>query len=244
MADKKHIRTFRSKKLHPEHAKLLNEAIRKNARGGDHNVHISYVKADGTKSDRKVRPLAVKGKSLFVAHCHERNAIRSFKVERIDMIKKAFWEGFEKRAAFVKKAGIRGYAYAHTDNPEEARRKILNFDDHGSHEIAHGDKPIVWFADLMSDKEPILNRNMSYESYVKTMTPQEAADYAKRLKRSINPNFGAYVKEFAGSYRKGVPLSSVHKELLDDKKMLHEFADDLLKHTKNKDFKSFSIQAG
>ena len=94
----KHIRTFRSKKLHPEHAKLINEAIRKNARGGDHNVHISYTKADGTKSDRKVKPLAVKGKSLFVAHCHERNAIRSFKVERIDMIKKAFWDGFEKRA--------------------------------------------------------------------------------------------------------------------------------------------------
>ena len=98
MADKKHIRTFRSKKLHPEHVKLINEAIRKNARGGDHNVHISYTKADGTKSDRKVKPLAVKGKSLFVAHCHERNAIRSFKVERIDMIKKAFWDGFEKQA--------------------------------------------------------------------------------------------------------------------------------------------------
>jgi hypothetical protein len=99
IAASKHIRTFRSKKLHPEHAKLINEAIRKNARGGDHNVHISYTKADGTKSDRKVRPLAVKGKSLFVAHCHERNAIRSFKVERIDMIKKAFWDGFEKRAS-------------------------------------------------------------------------------------------------------------------------------------------------
>lgn len=92
MIASKHTRTFRSKKLHPEHVKLLNEAIRKNARGGDHNVHISYTKADGSKSERKVRPLAVKGKSLFVAHCHERNAIRSFKVERIDMIKQAFFK--------------------------------------------------------------------------------------------------------------------------------------------------------
>lgn len=93
-----HIRTFRSKKLHPEHTKLLNEAIRRNAKGGDQNVHISYRKPDGSLSDRKVKPLAVKGKSLFVAHCHKRNAIRSFRVERIEMIKQAFWDGFEKRA--------------------------------------------------------------------------------------------------------------------------------------------------
>jgi hypothetical protein len=90
MPEKKHIRTFRSKKLHPEHVKLLNEAIRRNAKGGDHNVHLTYVKGDGTRSERKVKPLSVKGKSLFVAHCHERDAIRSFRVERIEMIKKAF----------------------------------------------------------------------------------------------------------------------------------------------------------
>jgi len=103
MDKSKHIRTFRSKKLHPEHAKLLNDAIRRNARGGEHDVHITYRKENGEVSKRKVRPLAVKGKSLFVAHCHERNAIRSFRVERIDMIKSAFWEGFEKKA----KVGIR-----------------------------------------------------------------------------------------------------------------------------------------
>lgn len=94
----KHIRTFRSKKLHPEHAKLINEAIRHNAKGGDRNLQISYKKENGEVSERKVKPLAVKGKSLFVAHCHERNAIRSFRVERINMVKQAFWNGFEKRA--------------------------------------------------------------------------------------------------------------------------------------------------
>jgi len=103
MTEPKHIRTFRSKKLHPEHVKLINEAIRHNARGKDKDVHITYRKENGEVSDRKVRPLAVKGKSLFVAHCHERDAIRSFRVERITMVKKAFWEGFEKRAWFWSK---------------------------------------------------------------------------------------------------------------------------------------------
>jgi hypothetical protein len=93
-----HIRTFRSKKLNPEHVKLLNEAIRHNARGKEKDVHITYRKENGEVSERKVRPLAVKGKSLFVAHCHNRDDIRSFRVERIKMIKSAFWDGFEKRA--------------------------------------------------------------------------------------------------------------------------------------------------
>lgn len=98
MAGTKHIRTLRSKKLHPEHVKLINEAIRHNARGKEKDLHITYRKENGEESERKVRPLAVKGKSLFVAHCHERNAIRSFRVERIGMVKSAFWDGFEKRA--------------------------------------------------------------------------------------------------------------------------------------------------
>ncbi len=94
----KHIRTLRSKKLHPEHVRLINEAIRHNAKGKEKDVHITYRKENGEESERKVRPLAVRGKSLFLAHCHERNAIRSFRVERISMVKKAFWDGFEKRA--------------------------------------------------------------------------------------------------------------------------------------------------
>lgn len=98
MARSNHIRTLRSKKLHPEHVKLINEAIRHNMRGKEKDLHITYRKENGEESERKVRPLAVKGKSLFVAHCHERNAIRSFRVERIGMVKSAFWDGFEKRA--------------------------------------------------------------------------------------------------------------------------------------------------
>lgn len=93
-----HTRTFRSKKLNQDHIKILNEAIRHNARGKQKDVHLTYQKENGEVSERKVRPLAVKDKSLFVAHCHERNAIRSFRVERISMVKQAFWDGFDKQA--------------------------------------------------------------------------------------------------------------------------------------------------
>ena len=99
MPERKHIRTFRSKKLHPEHVKLLNEAIRKNVKGGDHNVKITYRKESGEVSERKIKPLGVRQKDLLLAHCHERNAVRSFKIGRISkMEKSAFWIGFEKGA--------------------------------------------------------------------------------------------------------------------------------------------------
>lgn len=98
MADKKHIRTFRSKKLDAEHVKLLNDAIRKNVKGGDVSVHISYKKENGIATDRCVKPLGVKGTSLLLAHCKNRDALRSFRLERIGMVKSAFWSGFEKRA--------------------------------------------------------------------------------------------------------------------------------------------------
>jgi hypothetical protein len=93
-----HTRTFRSKKLNQDHIKILNEAIRHNAKGKQKDIVISYKKENGEVSERKVRPFAVKDKSLFIAHCHERNAIRSFRVERISMVKQAFWDGFEKMA--------------------------------------------------------------------------------------------------------------------------------------------------
>ena len=101
-----HVRTFRSKKLRPEHVKLLNEAIRKNVKGGDHNVQITYRKENGEVSKRRIKPLGVKQKDLLLAHCHERNAVRSFKIGRISkMEKSAFWDGFFKRAMDVSPPG-------------------------------------------------------------------------------------------------------------------------------------------
>ena len=182
----KHIRTFRSKKLHPEHAKLINEAIRKNARGGDHNVHISYTKADGTKSDRKVKPLAVKGKSLFVAHCHERNAIRSFKVERIDMIKKAFWDGFEKRAKVtLEDVEARMGAYLKPNHIDKVQRELddRNEDNFAlAHPILSGVPTLgVW---PMSAKSKATNE---VASKLMRLNPEYSSEkehgYAKGLER-------------------------------------------------------------
>lgn len=128
---KKHIRTFRSKKLHPEHVKILNEAIKKNAKGGDLNVTIKYNKPDGTVSERKIKPLGVKDKSLLLAHCHERNAIRSFRVERVSMIKQAFWSGFEKRAWFWSKPKVLSQEHVdaimpHFKKHEAARKRLIS----------------------------------------------------------------------------------------------------------------------
>ena len=89
MPERKHTRTFRSKKLNADHVKLLNECIRKNVKGGDLAVHIKYHKPDGTVSERRIKPLGVKDKSLLLAHCHDKDALRSFRLERISMIKSA-----------------------------------------------------------------------------------------------------------------------------------------------------------
>lgn len=134
MSETKHIRTLRSKKLHPEHVKLINEAIRHNARGKEKDLHITYRKENGEESERKVRPLAVKGKSLFVAHCHERNAIRSFRVERIGMVKSAFWDGFEKRALspeLLRRAASKAFKRSHSVQPKPFGKPLGLYDGAG-----------------------------------------------------------------------------------------------------------------
>ena len=90
-----HIRTFRSKKLDPNHVKLLNRAIRNNAQGKDHNVIISYRKPGGEVTKRSVKPLTVRGTNLLGAHCNMRDSFRSFRVDRVESVKQAFWRGFK-----------------------------------------------------------------------------------------------------------------------------------------------------
>jgi len=98
-----HIRTFRSKKLNQGHVKLLNEAIRRNVRGGNAYLNITYKKSNGDVSERKVKPISVRGTTLFFAHCNLRDKPRSFRVERVEKMEKtAFWAGFEKRASGLK----------------------------------------------------------------------------------------------------------------------------------------------
>ena len=90
-----HVRTFRSKKLDSSHVKLINQAIRNNARGKDHSVVISYRKPTGELTNRSIKPLSVRGTKLLGAHCNMRDSFRSFRVDRMESVKQAFWKGFK-----------------------------------------------------------------------------------------------------------------------------------------------------
>lgn len=98
MAQRKQ-RLFRRKDVasYP-HAKWLNTAIKSNKWGKDRNVQLKYRKANGEVVLRKVKPLGAKG-AVLVAHDHHRDAVRSFRLDRIEaMEKNAFWRGFLKGA--------------------------------------------------------------------------------------------------------------------------------------------------
>ena len=83
---------------HP-HARWLNRKIRSNAWGKERTATIKYTKANGESVVRKVKPLGAKGKVL-IAHDYHRDAVRSFRLDRIHhMEKAAFFVGFEKRAS-------------------------------------------------------------------------------------------------------------------------------------------------
>lgn len=89
-----HIRTFRSKKLNPDHVKLLNQAIRNNSQGKNHNIVISYRKPTGEVTKRSIKPISVRGTKQLGAHCNLRDSFRTFRVDRIESVKQAFWRGF------------------------------------------------------------------------------------------------------------------------------------------------------
>lgn len=86
------IKYFYSKKLDPSHTKLLNRTIKSNSAGKQSDVVIKYTKADGSKSERKVRPITAKKTKkgyLMLAHDYMRNDIRSFRMDRVGSIKTA-----------------------------------------------------------------------------------------------------------------------------------------------------------
>jgi hypothetical protein len=109
---------------HP-HARHLNGYIRSNRWGKNKDITITYKKENGDISERKIRPLYAK-KDVLVAHDHDKNGYRSFKLERIQSMTKsahevqqktAFELGFEKRAelsntqkALAVGAGVAGVA--------------------------------------------------------------------------------------------------------------------------------------
>jgi predicted DNA-binding transcriptional regulator YafY len=99
--DRKPPRLFYSKKMDEKHRRHFNNAIRRNARGGDHFVTFHYVKEDGSRENKEVKPYTSKkskdGKYLLVGYAKDRGELRSYRTDRIHHIKEAFWRGFERR---------------------------------------------------------------------------------------------------------------------------------------------------
>lgn len=84
--EKKPAKYFYSKKFNPSFVKTINSSIRKNSRGGESTINLNYTKADGSKVQRKITPYTAKGSNVLVGYDHKRDAIRSFRMERIDRI--------------------------------------------------------------------------------------------------------------------------------------------------------------
>lgn len=112
---------YKLHKLYKEHKDMKKEAfIKRMTKVVEHNqdnpekqknVRLTYKKLNGRTVKRKILPLSIKG-NVVVAHDHKRDAIRSFKIERIKQMEKAasFWGGFKKRASFGHAAEIAGLA--------------------------------------------------------------------------------------------------------------------------------------
>ena len=96
------------------------------------SVHITYKKMNGRTVKRRISPLEVRG-GLVIAYDHKRDALRSFKHERIqNMEKAAFWDGFQKRAsAFAHGAELAGLGTLALPSIQALRGKPMN--EHKSH---------------------------------------------------------------------------------------------------------------
>ncbi len=96
------------------------------------SVHITYKKMNGRTVKRRISPLEVRG-NLVIAYDHKRDALRSFRHERIkDMEKSAFWLGFEKGAsAFAHGAELAGLGTLAIPSIQALRGKPMG--EHKSH---------------------------------------------------------------------------------------------------------------
>ena len=103
--ERKPPKLFYSQKVKGHHRRILNNVIRRNARGRDHFVAFGYTKEDGTHDVKTVKPYTAKkskaGDHLLVGYAKD-VGLRSYRTDRIHHIKEAsmhsFWYGFEKRA--------------------------------------------------------------------------------------------------------------------------------------------------
>jgi len=94
-----------SEKIHPEHRRIINRAIRRNKRGLQHYVVMKYKKENGDVEEKIVRPHTTirskAGNDLVVGYA-KGVGLRSFRTDRVEHLKEAsmqnFWAGFEKQA--------------------------------------------------------------------------------------------------------------------------------------------------
>lgn len=77
---------FYSKQFNPAYTKAVNSAIRKNFKGNETPITLDYTKANGEKVQRKITPYTAKGGNILVGYDHKRDAIRSFRMDRVDQI--------------------------------------------------------------------------------------------------------------------------------------------------------------
>lgn len=83
-AERKPPKYFYSKKLDAGHVKSLNKSIKRNFKGTHSPVTLKYTKANGEQVTRKVTPYTAKHKGkVMVGYDHHRQAVRSFRVDRI-----------------------------------------------------------------------------------------------------------------------------------------------------------------
>lgn len=109
------------------HTSFINRLVKHNKKDGEkRHAHITYKKLNGRTVKRKVTPLEVRG-GLMIAHDHKRDALRSFKLERIKaMEKSAFWIGFTKQAeAFSHLAEIAGLGILAAPSIQKLRGKPM-----------------------------------------------------------------------------------------------------------------------
>lgn len=95
------------------------------------SVHLTYHKLNGRTVKRKIDPLSIKNE-VVVAWDHKRQALRSFKMERIKhMEKNAFWDGFGKQANHL--AEVAGLGTLAAPSIQALRGKPMK--EHNAHKV-------------------------------------------------------------------------------------------------------------
>lgn len=84
--DLKPPKMFYSKKFDSSHVKTINKAMKQNYKGVPTKITIEYKKNNGTQVRRTISPYTSKNGNLLVAYDHDRDALRSFRLDRLQSL--------------------------------------------------------------------------------------------------------------------------------------------------------------